>query len=83
MNPTPLVKILVDLTNCFCSEYCKPKAFTADSPAGPPSLQDVHGEVVLVSRLGTTYLKQDGPTNVFAICIKAKKIAVIFKLSWR
>lgn len=46
-------------------------------------MQGVHGEAVLVSRLEITYLKQEGLTNIFAIGIKARKIAVIFKLSWR
>lgn len=46
-------------------------------------MQGVHGEAVLVSRLEITYLKQEGLTNIFAVGIKARKIAVIFKLSWR
>lgn len=81
MTATPLVKIMADLTNC--SDYCKPRAFSADRSAGSLSLQGVHGGATLVSKLKITYLKQEGPTNVFAICIKAMKIAVIFKLSWR
>lgn len=46
-------------------------------------MQGVHGEAVLVSGLEITYPKQEGPTNIFAIGIQARKIAVIFKLSWR
>jgi len=83
MTPAPLAKIMVDLTNCICSDCCKPIAFTTDSTTGPTSLQGVHGEALLVSRLDTTYLKQEGLTNAFAFCIKARKTAVIFKLSWR
>lgn len=59
MTVNPLVKIMEDLTNC--SDYCKPRAFTADRSAGSLSLQGVHGGATLVSKLKITYLKQERP----------------------
>lgn len=77
----PPLMIMMGLKIHIYSDCCKPKSFSTGSPTGPPSLQGVHKEAVLVSRLETAYMKQEISANICAVCIKTRKITVIITLS--